>query len=368
MIETLRLKNFRRYGDQRLTFCPGVNYLLGENNAGKTTIFYAIEYVLFGSIAGFRSPAMLMRAKAHDMGVEMVFTGKEGARYRLQRMHKKPPRAKTQIQGHFTLKQIHADDDEQYVLSSDFQDHEEALTLRLSQILGVGRRLFELALHLRQSEIPAMLAGTPKLDMLLGITAAVQANSELRSAALELEKVAQDSAVIEQSLRHAEEQRDQSRQRLTQLEAEAADLNETTATLSAGYEQAAAAQRRLNESLVILGDYAQSRRALDEQRHALEHAKANLTAFMAEYGDQDTLTQVRAALESDNSADQEQQRVAMSHIQEALRGLDRQQGDIRGRIERRRSLLEGEGALCETAVNRSITRIMPRRSKPGNRN
>ncbi len=64
MITRLRLKNFRRYEDQVFEFGPGVTFIEGINNAGKTTIFYAIEYVLFGSVAEFKSPGGLLRPKA----------------------------------------------------------------------------------------------------------------------------------------------------------------------------------------------------------------------------------------------------------------------------------------------------------------
>lgn len=348
MIETLRLKNFRRYDDQRFTFTSGVNYLLGENNAGKTTLFYALEYVLFGTVAGFRSLAMMMRAKARDMGVELVFTGRDGGRYRLQRMHQRPPRAKTQINGHFTLKQIHGEGDEQYLLSSDFQDHEEALAQRLSQILGVGRRLFELALHLRQGEIPAMLAGTPKLDMLLGITAAVQANGELRAAALEFEKATQGIAVLQESLRHAEGERDLGRERLDTLQAEASGVAGSIDAQQAELARIATVKGALGELLAGLKDYRQRRRDLDDHGRALEQARVNLDAFVAEHGDRLALNRALAALEDTGENERAAQRTAMEAAQRELRDLDRKLGDIRGRIERRRALPAGQDARCES--------------------
>ena len=46
MILSLRLKGFRRYQDEGFTISPGVNFVESDNNAGKTTLYYAVEYAL----------------------------------------------------------------------------------------------------------------------------------------------------------------------------------------------------------------------------------------------------------------------------------------------------------------------------------
>ncbi len=41
--------NFRCFGGNRtLHFVPGINYFVGNNNCGKTTVFRAIEFLLSG--------------------------------------------------------------------------------------------------------------------------------------------------------------------------------------------------------------------------------------------------------------------------------------------------------------------------------
>lgn len=48
-ISKIRLVNFRCFeGKEELTFCSGVNYFVGNNNSGKTTVFKAIEFLKFG--------------------------------------------------------------------------------------------------------------------------------------------------------------------------------------------------------------------------------------------------------------------------------------------------------------------------------
>lgn len=207
MIKRLRLKGFRRYADATFELAGGVTFIDGRNNAGKTTLFLAIEYALTGTVVGARSQAMLLHPGAKGLGVELVFTGKDGQTYKLQRLHQLPPRAKSRLIGHFTLKQLVGPDDERYVLSSDFGDHEDVLAKKLAEITGISRRVLDLAVHVRQGEIARILDGDPKLDIVLGVTAAATANEEMRSLALADEDAAEELPAIEASLDHLERQR-----------------------------------------------------------------------------------------------------------------------------------------------------------------
>ena len=48
-ISSVKMHNFRGYlGDREIRLCQGVNYFVGNNNCGKTTIFRAIEFLCSG--------------------------------------------------------------------------------------------------------------------------------------------------------------------------------------------------------------------------------------------------------------------------------------------------------------------------------
>ena len=74
-IQTIRLRNFRRYEDETVELRDGLNFLEGENNAGKTSVLYAIEYALFGRV-GSLVASSLMRPKTRTVGVELCFVGR----------------------------------------------------------------------------------------------------------------------------------------------------------------------------------------------------------------------------------------------------------------------------------------------------
>ena len=88
MIEEVRMRHFRRFDDQTVEFEPGVNLIEGLNNSGKSTILYAIEYGLFGYVRGFKKKSEYTTREQPDAGVELVFKGNDGRRYRLMRFHK----------------------------------------------------------------------------------------------------------------------------------------------------------------------------------------------------------------------------------------------------------------------------------------
>lgn len=348
MIERVRLKNFRRYRDEVFELAPGLNIVEGPNNAGKTSLLYAIEYALFGRVGGFTSPRGLMSPKARGMGVELVFVGQEGRRYRLQRVHVRPPRSRTKVVGHFTLKQQEEEaEEERYLLSSDFDDHEEALRLALREVLGVTRRNFEVAVSTRQGELAQILAGAPQLDSVLGVTAAVVAAGEMRALALEREKAAAALPVLEEGLERMRAEREERVERIEALQAEVAaaearrgELEQEIAARRAELE----ADRPLSEALAALKS---ALRALDDARPAMKQAAETLEAFEEEHPPDDEAATQAAAEETQLREEREALEAGRAARAAERSTLDRKRGDLAGRLARREELPEGADALCE---------------------
>jgi len=213
----MRLVNFRKHQDLRLEFDENFNLIHGRNNAGKTTIFYAIEYCLFGGVQGFKKISQLALFGNKAIGVELIFKSKAGERFKLQRMHKLIGKSLS-AKGFFTLKHI-LDDGESYVSSSDFGDHEEDLSLKINELSGISKRFFETGIHFHQGTISEILSGSKKLDIVFGITAATTLADIFKSKALEYEKeivnIDKVKIQLDQSLKekadHTEKAKDQAK-------------------------------------------------------------------------------------------------------------------------------------------------------------
>lgn len=355
MILTLRLKGFRRYADETIALGPGVCFIEGENNAGKTTLLYAIEYALFGRVTGHKTLSALMAPKSKQMGVELVLRGADGHRYRLQRVHVLPPRSRTSTIGHFTLKrsvqpidaQVEEGSDpnaETYIVSSDFQDREEALALALQRALGLGRRFFDVAVYLRQGEITSILDGAPReLDIVLGVTSAVVAADEMRAMALEREKEASTLPVVSEMLRAMESDRETGRAQAEVIAKELvanAERQEALAGELAAIAEAQAAAKPLADAAARLERAsAEATRAAQ----ALEDARA---MALATGSPAPPVDESRAAALVEREQGLEASRRALS---DERRALDRERGDLAARIARREAHTHaGDGAACES--------------------
>jgi DNA repair exonuclease SbcCD ATPase subunit len=277
-----------------------------------------------------------MHPGARDVGVELRFMGRDGKRYILQRMHEKPPRSKTTVVMHFTLK-VSDDDGERYVLSSDFQDKEEALALKLGEILGLSRRLFDVAVHVKQGEIARMLEGAPELDTVLGVTASVIAADEMRTMALEAEKESAALPVQETALQRLrdDERSGEAREAVLTQSLRDVDAQTTTTTQARADADAGLAALQVLAGLVqtlqeATADVARRHEDLDRQRAALRDDPATLQARrQALQGAIATASAKRQVLDDERGQ------------------LERRLGDLEGRIARRAALRD-DASSCET--------------------
>ena len=73
VIETLKLRDFRNYGEMELTPHPGVNILFGQNGSGKTNLLEAIHYCALGRSHRTTQDREVVRkgAEAAAIGVQM---------------------------------------------------------------------------------------------------------------------------------------------------------------------------------------------------------------------------------------------------------------------------------------------------------
>ena len=86
-IVSIHLKNIKSHRDTELTFSPGINVLSGANGSGKSTVFQAIGYALFGvSAQDFVSRAERFLTIGTKRGeVSVVFEPADGELYRVTR-------------------------------------------------------------------------------------------------------------------------------------------------------------------------------------------------------------------------------------------------------------------------------------------
>lgn len=74
-ISKLVLKNFKSFEDKHvMTFTPGINFFVGNNNSGKTTIFKAVEFLRNGK---YEDGLITSGKRDCECSVEITFSGND---------------------------------------------------------------------------------------------------------------------------------------------------------------------------------------------------------------------------------------------------------------------------------------------------
>ena len=69
ILKTLTLKNFRKFKQTSVEFPDGVIGVIGLNGVGKSTIFEAIAWALYGSVAARTSSDQIKRQSSDSSDV-----------------------------------------------------------------------------------------------------------------------------------------------------------------------------------------------------------------------------------------------------------------------------------------------------------
>ena len=246
-ILSIHLKNIKSHRDTELTFSPGINVLSGPNGVGKSTIFEAIGYALFGvdaqSFVGNIERFVTIGAKRGEIAV--VFQVAADERYRVSRTVGTPSRwlLAREVGGVFEV-----------------EEHKDAkeTEARLKELLGLagGRPLaeqFELVIGPFQHEflgpfvIKQPTRRRDKFDEILGIdawrktfnetkvlTSAIKAKVDalesaigpLQSQVADLPVKKKEHQAAAKALSQAETELAAQQQRFTKLEARLLDVDQ----------------------------------------------------------------------------------------------------------------------------------------------
>ncbi len=161
MIERLILKGFKSHEDSNIEFNQGLNIFLGEVGAGKTSIFEAVSFALFGRYAGSINQSGLIRRGAEKAEISLTFSTHSG-KYRIDRTIY--PEKTQQVK-------MWIFDGGDWKLAVEGAT---AVSKSVEDLLNVDTSTFLAAIYASQGEIKEMLETQPgkrreRLDKLLGI-------------------------------------------------------------------------------------------------------------------------------------------------------------------------------------------------------
>lgn len=154
IFKRLRLKNFKSYASEIINFDKGITVIVGENGAGKSSIFEAISFALFKQHTAGKI-GDLVRNNTENMSVELDFVSR-GKEYRIIR-------DKTKSKTVSRLLTKTSSDSAFMSLCSG----EREVSDNIQAILEMDANLFLNAIYVRQGEIAELVDKTPAEKKLL---------------------------------------------------------------------------------------------------------------------------------------------------------------------------------------------------------
>lgn len=174
-INQLTTVNFKRLGTKEITFTPGLNFISGENGAGKTTVLRAIATALFGPQMLPGTADMIPTFGQNRWEVELTFEH-EGSSFTVKR----------------TKSTANLTKDEQLVASGN-----TPCTKYMEDLFGIVARDYNLLIHSRQGETAGVLNyGATALQRKVEEFAGVEVVERVASRAGDLEKELRGTAEI----------------------------------------------------------------------------------------------------------------------------------------------------------------------------
>lgn len=155
----IRLKNFKSHEDTTINFEPAINFIIGDNGAGKSTILEAISFALFKQHTTKKISDLVKINKnqntKNQMEVSLDFNV-NGKIYRIiRKIIKTQNNEKTTIKSEVKL--FISNDGEFYPLVTG--DKQVASEIQL--LLNMDSELFLNAIYIRQGEIAELVSKTP---------------------------------------------------------------------------------------------------------------------------------------------------------------------------------------------------------------
>jgi len=164
IIKSLQLENIRSHSKTAIPFVAGFNCLVGGVGRGKSSVLYAIDFVLFGDPLG-RSYEYLLR-EGTDAGKIMIQFVHGRKTYIVSRGLRRHGKGISQ-----DMEQLKLFENDKLVASAN----NEAVTEQLKALTGLDKDLFREIVWVRQEHLKELLDVTPrqrqtKLDQLFGLS------------------------------------------------------------------------------------------------------------------------------------------------------------------------------------------------------
>ena len=227
IFKKLELKNFKSHANTTLEFSPGISLIVGENGAGKSSIFEAITFALF-KVYSAKTITDLVRSNKNigdkiEMMVKLTFYT-NNHEYRVERG--------------VTLAKSSKSTSELYKITNGHEEiiasGNKAVDNEIEIILSMDSSTFLNAIHIRQGEIADLIDKTPATrKKLIGKLLKLE---ELEKAYENLPRISEDYKTRKAILKDRIQSESELNFELKKAKQEQFELSEKNKALKADYE------------------------------------------------------------------------------------------------------------------------------------
>ena len=179
----LSLQNFKNFQAKDIDLSPGINVLQGPNGSGKTSVLEAIEFGLYGTVAGRAGLEPLVRLGESVASVSLSFTVQEDSQPRNLAVSRQISKGQT---GASTAATRLTKD------GVEVSNRKAKVDEEILKAVGLSHSSYSNSCYIRQGEIRALLeAGKERereIDRMIGFGVFEDAWKDLRKAESDLER------------------------------------------------------------------------------------------------------------------------------------------------------------------------------------
>jgi len=142
ILSSLHMQNYKKYKDSQFTFNEGLTGIIGRNGSGKSTIFDAITFALYGDVRGEKETVRYAKAGEKEPVIVTLVFEIDGREYKVMR----------EMRGRTLTAKAHLYDGDDKLIA----ESAKGVTAEIIKLIGMNKEAFTHTVFASQKELTAL--------------------------------------------------------------------------------------------------------------------------------------------------------------------------------------------------------------------
>jgi len=271
-LKQVHLRNFRKFSNEKIEFSENLNLIEGENNAGKSSIFYAIYFGLTGNALNFRSPKEYINFDESKMMVDIEFTS-AGTDYFIRRHY-------TQSSGgEYSIGRV--ENGNRTILESTEKGSKASeVNKKLYDVTGLNKKIIENVTYAAQQKFVNLIEGGKSqkdaMDYIFDFKTIDEVTKQAKKVIKNRETQVERKDDIKERLERRKEELNEQEKQQNQLQEEKDKLKSQIEEIEQNLEETKKNRKDLEERFEQLESAKQVSQKLETKKQILKEKRQNL--------------------------------------------------------------------------------------------